>query len=64
LTGRGAERNVLRETALREGEMDARNLFLSQHTFMLSAAVGGNKMSAAKRPPVTLAMNARREITG
>src|SRR5262249_10500025 len=49
LTGRRAERNVLRETALREGEMDARDLFLSQHTFMHSAAVGGNTMSAAER---------------
>jgi hypothetical protein len=29
--------------------MDARDLFLSQHTFMHSAAVGGNKMSAAER---------------
>jgi len=49
LTGCGGERNVLRETALREGEMDARDLFLSQHTFIHSAAVGGNKMSAAER---------------
>jgi len=29
--------------------MDARDLFLSQHTFIHSAAVGGNKMSAAER---------------
>jgi DinB superfamily len=29
--------------------MDARDLFLDQHAFMQSAAVGGNKMSAAER---------------
>ena len=29
--------------------MDARDLFLSQHTFIHSAAVGGNKMSASER---------------
>jgi hypothetical protein len=29
--------------------MDARDLFLDQHAVMHSAAVGGNKMSAAER---------------
>ena len=29
--------------------MDVRNLFLDQHAIMHSAAVGGNKMSAAER---------------
>jgi hypothetical protein len=29
--------------------MDARDLFLDQHTAMHSAAVGGNKMSASER---------------
>jgi DinB family protein len=34
---------------IREDDMDARDLFLEQHAVMHSAAVGGNKMSAAER---------------
>ena len=35
--------------ASREDDMDARELFLDQHAAMHSAAVGGNRMSAAER---------------
>src|SRR5258705_183137 len=37
------------QDTLGEDDMDARDLFLDQHAVMHSAAVGGNKMSAAER---------------
>src|SRR5215475_1105897 len=40
---------IVHQDGLREDDMDARDLFLDQHAAMHSAAVGGNKMSAAER---------------
>src|SRR5262249_1795115 len=39
----------VRPTVPWEGDMDVREMFLDQHAAVHSAAVGGNKMSAAER---------------